>query len=44
MEDRRLEDILDKFYLFLEGLIEREPHKKGSIIITVGTIKNKKRV
>ncbi len=31
MEDRRIADILDNFYLFLEGLIEREPHKKGSI-------------
>lgn len=26
-----LMEILDNFYLFLEGLIEREPHKKGGI-------------
>ncbi len=31
LEDRRIADILDNFYLFLEGLLEREPHKKGSI-------------
>lgn len=31
MEDRWLVNILDNFYLFLEGLIEREPHKKGGI-------------
>ncbi len=31
MEDRELVNILDNFYLFLEGLIEREPHKKGGI-------------
>lgn len=31
LEDKRLLSILDNFYLFLEGLIEREPHKKGGI-------------
>lgn len=31
MKDRWLVDILDNFYLFLEGLIEREPHKMGGI-------------
>lgn len=30
-EDRRLLSILDNFYLFIESLIEREPHKKAGI-------------
>ena len=30
-EDKRLRSILENFYLFLEGLIEREPHKRAGI-------------
>lgn len=30
-DNTMLMQILDNFYLFLEGLIEREPHKKGGI-------------
>lgn len=30
-KDKRLLDILENFYLFLEGLIEREPHKRAGI-------------
>ena len=29
--DKRLLSILENFYLFMEGLIEREPHKRASI-------------
>ncbi len=31
LDNNMLRDILNNFYLFLEGLIEREPHKKGGI-------------
>lgn len=31
LEDKRILSILENFYLFLEGLIEREPHKKAGI-------------
>lgn len=30
-KDRQLINILENFYLFLEGLIEREPHKRAGI-------------
>ena len=30
-EDNRLRSILENFYLFMEGLIEREPHKRAGI-------------
>lgn len=30
-EDKRLLSILENFYLFIEGLLEREPHKKAGI-------------
>ena len=31
MEDKRILSILENFYLFLEGLIEREPHRGAGI-------------
>ena len=31
LEDKRLLSILENFYLFIEGLLEREPHKKSGI-------------
>lgn len=31
LEDKRTLSILENFYLFLEGLIEREPHKRAGI-------------
>lgn len=31
LEDKRILSILENFYLFLEGLIEREPHKRAGI-------------
>lgn len=30
-EDKRLLSILENFYLFIEGLVEREPHKRAGI-------------